>query len=373
MKSSREHAPTGSRGSLLCHVVCCSPIIFSGCSEQGVKAVTASQAPAHVRVSNQGAGEAELEVLGDDSADLGTVIANNGTIRHQFKIRNRGRKQIRLLNATALMPCCSAIGRVSESIAPGESGSVEILVRTGSRSGHKRLGFSVRTDSAGQPEVKLSVAVHLAAEHEVDFARGLSTTVPAGKPSTLVYRVISRAQPTQLILEPPRIRVADPLKIEGISPNTTRILSDRVTETSFDVKLTVPPDPSSGPRRSELALDWADGTGFVQIVSWEVSPRITATPSALIIRETRGPSDCPVILQSDVGGFRILKVAGAGFPGEETAGTSRRMRHSLVLKIDGSTPGVDGREAVVITTDHPEQQIVRLGVLRVPANPGELK
>lgn len=52
--------------------------------------------------------------------DFGPVLARGQVLRHHFTFTNTTKRPIRLTGATAMTPCCSHIGPISEeTIAPG--------------------------------------------------------------------------------------------------------------------------------------------------------------------------------------------------------------------------------------------------------------
>jgi hypothetical protein len=299
--------------------------------------------------------------------DFGPVLARGQELHHEFLLRNPTDRPIRLLDARANTPCCSAVGQRPEVIPPGGTAALPVVFRPGTQTTRKRVTFAVQTDNPARPWWSLAVSASMTAEIEVRPVAGQDASLPIGAPGHQRFQVICRRVGDEGRDVPEAVEVAPPL-VAALGPTRLDRLSPLLTEATRDLVVTLPASREPGPRRVEVRLKWADGLSRDMVVTWKVTPLIDASPSELILREGAGPASRIVLLRAADRPFRILEVTGpslAGPPGPLPTGPERL--HALRLDLDPARAGAGAMATDVrIVTDHPDQPALILGVLVVP-------
>ena len=295
--------------------------------------------------------------------DLGPVLARGQEIRHEFTLTNPTDRPVRLLRATAFTPCCSAVGPLPRSIPPGGTVKVPVVYRPGLQSGPRRVAFSVETDGLNRPAHWLALTARLFPEWAIIPSDENPRSFPLGSGGKFTFRIVCRARGGEGLTLPTTIEAAEPLQLAP--PGATRVTEQEggLDETDRTIEVLVPPGAAIGLNRGVLSFRWSDGRTSNHEVVWEVIPRLQAFPSVLVFKSTDVPTTASVRVVSDGRPFRILKVTGAllGDGLAIPAGSSRR--HGLLLPIEPSrTTGSAQGDDITITTDHPDQPVVTVGV-----------
>ena len=277
---------------------------------------------------------------------------------------------MRLIKVEATTPCCSAAGPVPESIPPGGKVELSTTFRVGSETGRKRVGFLVLTDDPNRPTHTLSLTADLYSEWELKLSGSDPGRFPVGRGGELSFDVVSRRRGDEGLNPPGSVEADEPLGAELGGPRA----DDRpngITEAVQRLVVKIPPCEEPGARRAAVVFRWADGTTRTFDVAWEVVPRLRATPSGLVVKRSDEPSTAKVRVGSDGRPFRVLNVAGELLGAEALLPPGAARDHVLVLTIDPSrcSSGEGGVREVTITTDHPDQPVVKVSVLVLPTSP----
>jgi len=95
-------------------------------------------------------------------ADLGPT-APGATVRHAFAVRNDGGRPLRL-SALRTACDCRAIAAPGTTLAPGESGAIELDCTAPAAAGRQRRTVTVYSNDAARPALTLAVAMEVEAE-----------------------------------------------------------------------------------------------------------------------------------------------------------------------------------------------------------------
>lgn len=328
--------------------------------------------------------------------DLGPTLARGQEIRHAFRIENPTDRPWKVVGAEALTPCCSAIGALPESIPPGGSAEVPVLFKPGHQNGRKRVEFVVRTDDPDRPLHRFALVASLISELEVVPYDDNPATLPLNAPGRHRYTILTRRVPTALTHliprqargggnahpstdSPPRtdegrraptdLTVTPPLTGRFLGPPTERLLDDGTLESAREFEVELPPSAEVGARRGEVILTWADGRDRTHLIAWQVTPRLRASPSGLVLRP-KGSGEVErvtITIRSDDHPFRITDISGPVLRSPSPALPSEPRRvHTLELVLGSAAIGVDGIKDISLSTDHPDQPQVVVSVLTPP-------
>ena len=303
--------------------------------------------------------------------DLGPVLATGQELRHGFTLENRTDRAVRLVRPTAYTPCCSTIGPVPESIPPGGSVEVPVVVGTQGRKGRGRLNFSVESARPDGPIWHLVLESHLVPEWDVEPVGDRVSELHVGASAEQRFRLICRRRGDDGLPLPAIVRASGPLEavFEGPAEESTDpdglITASRLIHVVHDV--VSEPGPVSG----LLSFRWPDLDLPPRELElrWRIMPGLSVSPSALILRGDPGPTTRSVLVRSLGQPFRVLEVIG---PLNEPVAPSTEAKAVQVvnLAIDPARLAADGAADILIRTDHPEQPDVTLTVLLLDQSQG---
>ncbi len=219
--------------------------------------------------------------------DFGLVLAGRKVLRHEFVLSNPTNRPVRLLRAEARTPCCSKIGPLPESIAPGGKVKVPITFNTGYETGFRRVEFVIVTDSSRSPVWTLGVRARCFAEFEVEREGDASLT--SGKTGKQTLHVICRRRESDGLIAPIGIDVRSPLESALVGPGKqAEEVSDGLIRTTRVIEVRLPSIAKPGPQRQEILLRWDGHRTETYLVNWTVTAPIMANPPGLVIRSSEG-------------------------------------------------------------------------------------
>ncbi len=304
--------------------------------------------------------------------DFGFTLAGNQTLRHRFRLANPTNLPLHLIEAQALVPCCSSIGPIPESIAPGGSVDVPIELRTGGASGRKQVQFLIRTDATDRPDRWLAARVDLLAEVELVADEGTRAELGLGRPATLRYRLICRRLGKAGRTAPASVAVAPPVVARLDGPDTVRTPAEGLVEAIRGVVVDLPTESEEGEHQLTLVFRWEDGTTWTTPLAWRVAPSLRVAPTGIVLRPGDGPTEHPIVVRSDGRPFRIVEVSGPSLAEGVTASAEPAQVQSLRLKL--VPPAASGKATdLKIVTDHPDQAALTLSVLTLPRSGSEAR
>ena len=295
--------------------------------------------------------------------DLGVVLAEGQTLRHEFTLENPTDRPVRLLRAAGASSLLLG-GGVVAGVGPG-AGQGE-----GSCSSQARI--SVRTEG-GQLHCRdrRQGAASLDAGPQSAFVsgmgscpgRGCATPLALGQAGKQTFRLTARGKGTQSRGLPDEVSITQPLLVAFKGENSTTADGDGLTESCREVEVTIPPASQAGARAGEIAFRWPDGHVEKHRVSWEVRPRLKVSPSGIVLAATRGRVERKVVVSSDGQPFRVLAVRSPILASAVTLPQQAGSRQQLTLSLDLSRAPIGEAVDVRIMTDSPDQPSVRLSVI----------
>lgn len=339
-------------------VLCCAVLIsLSGCA-------TRSPDPAIIPPPDDATRESAPAAERLHDHDFGSVLAQGQLLRHEFNLANPTRHPIRVLKASSSAPCCSSIDPLPRLIAPHSTVPVKIALRTENKSGLLRVAFGVETDDAAAPLRRFTASVLLIPEWEIQTEREPVRSLGIGQGGRQECRVVCRRNGKAGWGVPVDVKVSGPVKAALGGSIEESIGPAGITEASREVEVELLASSQPGFQQGEVLFQWPDGRTQSHVVTWEVRPRIKASPSGLVLRRSRDPLDVSITVASEDRPIRIIKVDGPLFRPHIPAAEARQ-RHALHLVVDGSKTGPEGISDIKVTTDHPDQPEVSIAVLLV--------
>lgn len=307
--------------------------------------------------------------IGAQEFDFGAVFAGNQTLRHDFLLRNPTAGRVRLLKATALVPCCSGVEAIPESIPPRGEAIVRVFLKGGDVADRKRVAFEVETDLPGSRSITLAVSATFVLDREVVPAEG-PDRLRLGDVGTRTYRVVARRIGTEGRKSPASVEGVGDVRAAFRGPVKEIEQQGGLVESSRLVEVAVPASSQVGRRRGEMVLRWEDGEARRETVEWEVTPWLRASPEGLAVGPSPGPLTHLILIRSVDHPFRVTEVSGPTLAGPVAQGEESREAHLLKVAIDPSRGPAGGRSAITIATDHPRQRAVTVDVLVLPTAKG---
>jgi hypothetical protein len=289
--------------------------------------------------------------------NLGDVLTTGGVIRHSFPIRNDGPGPMRVLSASAQQPCCTSILDVPHAIRPGESDDLEVEFRPGVNAGLRRVDFVVRTDRQPSSAGVFSLAANLLPEFEARETEFSTGRLALGEELTRSFVITARRHEGRGTGRP--VGLSCPA---GVTAEFGDEIKQQEAKAGWLV-FTRPLDVRIGPAR-ELGLQAAGVRVFFEDASsreipirWEVVPRITALPAAIIIPAgAPALTSCSVQVVSPRAAIRVIGWRPQRGVSLETPLPTEPDRHqALNLRIYTEEVGASGPFDVVFNTDDPWQ------------------
>lgn len=277
-------------------------------------------------------------------------------IEHTYILTNPRPHPVRLVDSSALVPCCSSISAPSDPVPPGSPIAVPVTLRPANQEGRKRVEFTIRFDDPLLGEVLLGLEVDLIPAREIIPDDANRDPVQIGKPHRWSYRVVTRRHgdegqhaPTSALAEPP-------LSAQLIGSPREHIGRGGITETESNLEVSIGASSAIGFHRSFVRLV-APGqeTEWSLPVAWRVDPVIQISPSGVILGSD-APAEHRFVIRSRDRPIRILDVRGEDFARSDTELPTRESEvHSLTILIDAARCPEDRAAEIVIRTDHPLQ------------------
>ena len=191
--------------------------------------------------------------------DFGQIVAEGQALRHEFAFSNPGDRPIHLLGATALTPCCSAIGPLPESIPPGGTAKLPMVFEPGVQGGRKRVEFVVRTDDPGRPDRVFAAVASLIASIDIEVLKDSDRSLLIGQGGDQRYTVTCRRLGARGLAMPDDVEATPPLDARFDGPTREHRGAGDLIETRRDVIVRIPATAEVGAHRGELRLHWSEG------------------------------------------------------------------------------------------------------------------
>ncbi len=298
--------------------------------------------------------DGELAAIETTEHDFGVVLARGQTLRHMFRVRNPTRHELRLVDVEALSPCCSSLVARRRSVAPGEMVELTAEYRAAPASGERRVLFRVTTDDSAKSEYVFALRARLISAIECVTLPGGETQLGLGRAGRQRFRVTARRLDGEASAAPESVIASPPVKAYFSTMSDREESGEGMWEESREFEVEIPGGELVGSHYSTVAIRWPDGRELVQPVAWTVRPRISVSPSTLVLRPNGESIERVVSLRSDAAEFRIIAVESEGglLAVRPSWEPGRSKRHEVRLWTDGREwrEGVGG---VRIRTDDP--------------------
>ncbi len=299
------------------------------------------------------------------------MLSEGQALEHTFRLANASDRPLRITGTSTLVPCCSSLGALPETIPAGGSIEVPATFRTGDRVGQVRVEFSIRTDSPGRLAWVLELSVDLVSRGEI---RPVESPASGSGGIHWARRVTRRRRPDQGGAEPTEVEVEAPLKASFSGPSRRRGVAGGLIEIARDVEITGPQAKVPGHHASSLVVRCADGAIFKDIIAWGLESSLKIVPPGLVLYRG-GPKST-----------KTFEVATTGPPFQITAvvnplsdrpapspGVGPMRSHRIGLELDPSRASDRAMVPIVFRTDLADQPEVSASVLildRPDANGG---
>ena len=323
---------------------------------------TSTQGPESAHPSDRDTHRATPSEYRTQEINLGSVLAHGQILRHEFTLTNPSDQPTRILRASSSFPCCSSIGPLPGTIPPRGEVRIPVVVKTENKSGPLHIGFAVVTDSFAAPIRRLGIAVRLIPEWQIEDKQAATHTLSIGESGKRSYRITCRRMETGGFGLPDIVTVGGPIKVslKGEAHETT--ISGGIIEATREVAIDLLPSSQTGRCQGEILFRWTNGLTRSQITTWEVTPRIKASPSGLVIKRSKEPERVAVVVTSEGCDIRILKVDGPLAKALSLPTDPSRV-HRLSFMVDSSKVKSGGISDITINTDHPDQSSVAVTLL----------
>lgn len=300
------------------------------------------------------------------SFDFGRVLSGDRglVLSHEFPLVNRADRPMRILHASALMPCCSTLDGVPASIAAGQSARIRASFRPGSSTGRRRLGFEVATDADSGRIHRFLLEANLAPEFELRGDPGTDTVNAVNRPGRSRLEVVCRMLRGEGRELPSSVDTDAPVRATFEGPGAECELEGGLIERTRGILVDWPATKVPGHELSRLRLVWDDGRTSEHALVRVVEPRISPSPSAFVWR-VGGPATGVLLLRSEEP-FRILGIEGPVEMASRSPedGPSRLHRVGLAFRpTAGLAPETTN---IVVRTDDPDQPSVAVTLLVLP-------
>ena len=199
--------------------------------------------------------------------DLGTVIAKNQTLTHEFALRNLTDRPVRSLSAFALTPCCSEVSRLPEQILPFETAKVEVKWRVNFQSGPKQVEFRLTTDD-GSPSIELFLLADLKRQWQINCVEKKPLVLKLCQGVKLFYDF------DYLLDNPEKITVSSLAASDGLSVSS--VGEPAFNEAGGIIKVSqrftvdISPNQVPGFKRGSTLLSLSNGEKIEHSILWEV-------------------------------------------------------------------------------------------------------
>jgi hypothetical protein len=299
--------------------------------------------------------------------DLGEILAREQVIEHRFRYVNPTDRVVKLLGFESVLPCCSAVGAVPETVGPGQAVELPVQFRPGLAMGPREVGFVLRTDQADAPDRAFALRAELLPAFEIQPIReDQAVDLRLGETGRRAYRVICRQTPAGEGMSLPD-QVVDPsgrLRVSALGERTLREGSSGLREGVMEIEVELPGARAPGLQRGELRLLWPGGGERTHPLVWGVRASVVVEPPGLVLREGGVLSRELVIRSVEPGRvFRVLGVGGEVLAEPAVFSVAPAERHVLKVLMDGGRTRSRLATDLVIRTDVEEQPELRVPVM----------
>ena len=287
--------------------------------------------------------------------DFGPVLACGETLHHKFVLRNPTSSRIRVLNATPMTPCCSAVGPIPEFIPPGGTATVPASLKPGFEAGRKRVRFVVKTDEPQRPILVLALTAAVATEIDIT-GEDARPSLLMGRSGNRTLRVTCRRIGDVGRRAPESVKATGPITASFAGSLETRGAPGGLIEETRVLSVAFPASSEPQAKHAEIRLRWADGFEKSHVIAWRVDPHIRAVPPGFVLNPGSEHVTKTLHLRSADRPFRIIKITGPSLaenPNTAPSDSSTSHKVSLILNAAGA-----GASDIQFITDHPDQPAV---------------
>ena len=206
--------------------------------------------------SSRGGGEEGIE-----EHDFGPVLARGQTLRHEFVFTNRTDGPVRLSEAVALTPCCSAIGPLSkDAISPGGQHQIPVVLKAvANGSERKRVGFVILTDSKECPKLVYVLRTTFYPELEIRAVGEPTKELAIGRRGRDLLQITCRRVAGDGGTLPSCVEAEPPVIAAFLGEPHNQVDTEGASSASRDVEIVLPPLNKPGPRQANIVFRWPDG------------------------------------------------------------------------------------------------------------------
>lgn len=297
----------------------------------------------------------------DREHDFGPVIASPGRkVEHLYRLTNPTHRDVKILNVINRKPCCGTVRAEAAVLRPGDTTDVAVTLLVGDRFGDVAHMVEVVTDAPEQPSRVLRTMARAIPPFRIeeDSAFDRMTLVGTKKPRQAAYRVFAAGT----MAEPPngldRLVLRSTIRVEWAGSKEPSASDDGLQVESRRFIAWLDPAGPLGERRAEFLLMEGERAHGRHVVTWEIAPRMTASPKVIAIRSNQ--RDYRIVIRAqDRKPFRVKRIESkeTGIRGR-VADASAGIAHTV--HVEGVQPLKERRGAITVLTDHPIQERVDL-------------
>ncbi len=299
--------------------------------------------------------------------DLGPVIAAGQILKHDFELVNRLDHPIRVVSATALTPCCSAVGAISkEAIGPGQSLVIPVSLKAVpiTKPERKRVQFVIESDDREHATFQYVLSASFYPEFEIRPLGG-PRVLRSGKPGRWEFEAVARRVGAGEAILPDRVKAESPLIARFSGESRRQADPDGLVAVTRTIEILAPASTELGSHVTSVVFQGGADGERRHLIVWSVEPALRVTPKSLVLkRDERGVSQTLVVHSADRP-IRILGVEPADLLSRVEFGKDPKTAQSIRLTVDRDRAR-DREFTLTIRTDHPDQPTLSLRIMFLP-------
>ncbi len=298
--------------------------------------------------------------------DFGPVIAAGQILKHDFELVNRLDHPIRIVSATALTPCCSAVGPIAQaSIGSGQPAVIPVVLRAApiTRPERKGVQFVIECDVREHATLTYTLFADLYPETEIRPLGDAPRVLRSGKPGRWQFEILRRRVGAGDLILPDRVEAESPLKARFLEEPRRQDDPDGLVTAARRFEIAAPASTELGPHVTSVTFGGGADGERRHLIVWSVEPALRVTPKSLILKRGEQGITQTLVVHSADGPIRILGVEPAELLSKVEFGNDPKTAQSIRLTVDRAR----GREfTLTIRTDHADQPSLSLRVLFLP-------
>ncbi|HVC98426.1 MAG TPA: DUF1573 domain-containing protein [Pirellulales bacterium] len=295
---------------------------------------------------------------------------------HLFEIRNDG-SSVLTLTPLGTSCGCTTPRILREHIRPGETGQVELLVEAAGRTGRVSEWGLLATGVPDRPHLRLVLSADVVPRLELTYTPRATVRVRPGQ--TWRHRFEARGRQPR---DEPRaeLRLAAPRDADGLFAARLDPTDRRTIDGAYDLSIAVVELRLSCPEQISYPLTpsgtqvlrFTFGEAFLeQVIVWEPDFPIVAAPPKVFLPRKPGAVPSHTVRLEASEPFAIVRLSATSDEISATAALNERSTTHELIVAAGAAGAVERpsskRFEVVVTTDMPAQESVRIPVLVLDA------